>query len=255
MGVAQISEWVKEEETRKFDQIMEKIRKLLQTGGLSPGDRLLSERELSEKLEVSRSSIREALKVLEIYGVIEVRLGGRYIKSPDSESIVRPLAYSLILKNNAITELLETRKIIEIQSGKIAAVRRTAEDIIVLKDILSDMYTATKTNDLALKVESDYNFHCHIVNTCRNQVLSRVMSTISDLYREALTISRKKLGHFSGMEEGIYEQHYKIYEAIRNGEPETAEIRITEHIESLELELYQIEKGEQVIPPKSNTRK
>lgn len=244
-----ITEFIKQKkEGRAYEQVLKQIQDLILNGDLIPGDRLLSERELADKLEVSRTSLREALKALEMLGVVEVRAGGTYIKTPDKDSIIKPLALALVLDRNNTYELLEVRKMIETQAAKTAAVRRNSDDLIIMKQILKEMKVALDTNDLNLAVDSDYKFHWAISSACHNKVLTRVLSTISDLFREVLIITRKKLGKYQGMNQDIYGQHLSIYNAIKTGDSLLAETLVKEHLESLEMELRQIEMGEELKP-------
>lgn len=220
-------------------------------GELGPGDRLLSERELAEKLEVSRASIREALKALEMLGVVEVRAGGTYITVPNQNAIIQPLVYALILDQNTTWELVEVRKMIEAQTARLAAVRRTIDDLFVMKDVLRQMKEALSASNLTQAIDTDFRFHWAVVNACHNKVLTRIFTTISDVFSEVLATTRKKLGRYPGMDASIFAQHLSIYSAIRNGNPEEAERLMREHIESLQEDLVHLERGESVSPPKT----
>jgi GntR family transcriptional repressor for pyruvate dehydrogenase complex len=240
----------KEDSLKSYQKVMNKIRQMIIDGGLAEGDRLMSERELSDTLKVSRTVIREALKSLELLGVVEVKAGGTYISAPDLKNILESFSYSLVLDQVAIHELLETRKMIEIQAVKLAATRRTDSDLSALADILRTMKKAMLENDFQSSVEADYKFHFQLVKACQNRVLIRLMETISGLYQEVMAVTRRELGRFSGMDEGIYGQHLEIYKAIKNQDAQLAEISITNHLQSLEEELQMIEHGLEVVPPK-----
>jgi GntR family transcriptional repressor for pyruvate dehydrogenase complex len=240
----------KKEAPKSYQMVMNQIRQMIMDGGLKEGDRLMSERELAETLGVSRTVVREALKALELLGVVEVRAGGTYIRAPDLKNILETFTYSLALDRVAIYELLETRKMIEIQAAKLAAERRTESDLSALAEILQTMKEALQENDFEKNVEADYKFHYQMVKACQNRVLIRLIETISGLYQEVLSVTRQELRKFTGIDAGIYRQHLAIYKAIRDRDVQLAEKSITEHLHSLEEELQMIEKGLEDVPSK-----
>ncbi|MDQ6599089.1 FadR/GntR family transcriptional regulator [Bacillus salipaludis] len=222
---------------------MEEIRHLILEGGLSPGDRLLSERELSAQLKVSRTVIREALKALEMLGIVEVRAGGTYIKEPELKGVYHTLSYTMALDSVTISDLLEVRKIIEIQAIKLAATRRTSMDLAVLSEILVEMKQAMLEKDFERSVITDHEFHSYLVKCSQNKVLSIMMDATSDLFRESLAITREKLGQYNGMDNAIYTQHHVIFKAIKEQNLDLAEKIMMEHLNSLESELKMITQG------------
>ncbi|WP_335489564.1 FadR/GntR family transcriptional regulator [Neobacillus niacini] len=231
---------------------MEEIRHLILEGGLSPGDRLLSERELASQLQVSRTVIREALKSMELLGIVEVKAGGTFIKEPELNGIYHTLSYTMALDSVTITDLLETRKIIEVQAIKLAAVRRSSTNLSILSEILTEMKQALIENDLKKSVSADHKFHSYLVKSSQNKVLSIMMDATSDLFREVLSITREKLGQFNGMDKAIYAQHYSIFKAIKDQDVEFAETIMTEHLDSLDNELKLITQGIEPEPPKTD---
>lgn len=233
----------KESSVKSYVKIMEEIRHLILEGGLSPGDRLLSERELSAQLMVSRTVIREALKSLEMLGIVEVKAGGTFIKEPELKGIYHTLSYTMALDSVTISDLLETRKIIEVQAIKLASVRRTSTDLAIISEILKEMKQALIENDLGKSVAADHKFHSYLVKSSQNKVLSIMMDATSDLFREVLAITREKLGQYSGMDKVIYAQHYSIFKAINEQDAASAEKIMTEHLDSLENELKMIVQG------------
>ncbi|WP_187373179.1 FadR/GntR family transcriptional regulator [Bacillus rubiinfantis] len=222
---------------------MEEIRRLILEGGLVPGDRLLSERELASKLNVSRTVIREALKSLEMLGIVEVKAGGTFIKEPELQGVYHSLSYTMALDSVTEFDLLETRKIIEVQAVKLAAVRRNATDLAVLSEVLAEMKQALLAKDLEKSVAADYRFHSQLVKASHNKVISIMMEAVSDLFREVLSITREKLGQYSGMDKAIYAQHYTIFKAVKEQESDVAASLMTEHLETLENELKMIVQG------------
>ncbi len=197
-----------------YEQIVDQIGLLVAEGQLKPGDRLPSERELVERFQVSRASIREAISALEMMGLIEVRSGeGTYIRQVNIDSVLAPLAWMLFIEKDADLELYEARKILEVQAAGLAAER--AEE-----DELSDMFEALEVMRRDLQVQSlgedaDHHFHYAIARATHNKILMRLMNTISDTMRKTLITSRSRLYEDKSTPEKLYNEHYSLYEAIK----------------------------------------
>ena len=119
--------------SRLYEDVIKQIMNLIKNGILKPGDQLPTERELSEQLKVSRTSIREALRSMEMAGFLESRVGaggGTYIKEVTIDSIISPFADMLSIHNVSVLELLEVRLILETEVARLAALRRTEDDLI-----------------------------------------------------------------------------------------------------------------------------
>ena len=110
---------VKPIKTKKiYEEIVEQIKELFAQGDLKPGDKLLSEREFAERLQVSRASVREALSALEAMGLIEIKPGeGTFIRQMGVSSIIEPLALLLLMEKDQVFELFELRKILEVEAA------------------------------------------------------------------------------------------------------------------------------------------
>lgn len=223
--------------TRKiYEQIVDQIGQLVARGQLKPGDRLPSERELVERFQVSRASIREAISALEMMGLIEVRSGeGTYIRQVNIESVVTPLAWMLFIEKDTDLELYETRKILEVQAAGLAAER--AEDVEI-----NEMFEALEImrKDLELHQlgeDADHHFHYAIARATHNKILFRLMNTLSDTMRKSLKSSRSKLYEHEETPEKLYDEHFRIYEAIKNHDAEKAQKLMLDHLVGVENHL------------------
>lgn len=200
--------------TRKiYEEIVEQIRQLIRDGELNPGDRLLSERELCERLQVSRASVREALSALEIMGLIEVRPGeGTFIRQTSVDSIIGPMALILSMEKDTIMELLEVRKVLEVEAAGLAADRATQEELDEMGEALEEMI-----QDLAegrLGEAADHKLHYAIYKATRNSVLLRLMNTISDSMEQNIRTNRQRLYAIPGNPERLLKEHTAITRAI-----------------------------------------
>lgn len=225
--------------TRKiYEEIVEQIRQLVKEGQLKAGDRLPSERELAERLQVSRASLREALTALEIMGLLEVRSGdGNYVREINIESVVAPLAWVLSMEKDVVLELLEVRKILEVQAAGIAAERITEEGIGELEAALNKMKIDLETKDLG--EEADQRFHFAIARATNNKILIRLMDTISDTMQQTLQTSRKKLYTGKDTPKRLYCEHERIFDAIKKRDSVEANKQMLEHLLRVEKEMLQ----------------
>lgn len=224
--------------TRKiYEEIVEQIHELVKCGELKPGDKLPSERDLVNRLQVSRASIREALSALEMMGLLEVRSGeGTFMRKLKPESVIAPLAWMLSIEKGTVLELLEVRKILEVQAAQLAALRAQPEDIHELEEALEDMRQEIVNPELGGE-KADLRFHYAITRATKNQILILLMDTISDMMQQMLKASRAKLYAGKYTPKILYMEHAQIYDAIKNQDSIKASEHILEHLKGVEEEL------------------
>src|SRR5437763_2135948 len=122
---------------RRYEQVAEQIRRLISGGTLKPGDLLPPERDLATRLGVGRSSIRDAVRTLEVMGILEPRQGaGTVVRDLSSDSLVVPLATVLVRKRELVAELLDVRRILEPALAARAAKNATPDGVPGLEDSL-----------------------------------------------------------------------------------------------------------------------
>nr|WP_274377520.1 FadR/GntR family transcriptional regulator [Desulfotruncus arcticus] len=219
--------------------MVKQIKQLIREGSLAPGDQLLPERQLSEKLGVSRSAVREALCVLDSMGLVEITPGGgACIKKIGVESIVGPLASIMLKEKETVLDLLEALKIIEVGMIKLAAERASKSDLYQIREAAIEVY-----NDVANNRdddETDVNFHLAIARATQNSVLFNIMTMLSGLMKEAYGLSRKEL--LQGPIKICYYQNFEIYEAIKNNDAELAAKLIEDHLQMATCEIKRVNK-------------
>ena len=154
------------------NEIVEQMISMVRSGSLKLGEKLPSERQLAENLKVGRSSVREAMKVLEALGLIHRTNEGTIICEPGGND---PSIFFLSPSQTTILEVFETRKLMEIELAGLAAERATPEDIKKMIDALA------KTEDLKEVTQRDISFHRAIVEAAHNSVFSQVYKMISGL--------------------------------------------------------------------------
>lgn len=215
--------------TKLYEKIAEQIHHLIRDGVLKPGDKLPPERELAEMFQVSRSSLRDAIRALELTGLVEPRQGERtVIRTPSTDSLINPLAAMLLLERELVGELLEFRGMIEPTLARRAATYASTEDINHLRDILSRQKEKVDRGELA--IEEDSEFHYAIANVAKNSVVLKVLDAFMDLLRE----SRKQSLQVQGRLQKSLAGHHQILQAIEQRDASTAETAMRRHIEEIE---------------------
>mgnify|MGYP006265930409 CR=1 FL=1 len=213
---------------RLYESIVKQIQKLISSGTLKPGQKLPPERELAEELGVSRTSIREALRALEMMGYLESRVGvggGTYIKEITFSNIISPFSETLLQHDDFIVELLEVRLVLEIEVVRLAAERRSQEDLERLERAIQQMEQEIENGETGL--HGDNAFHAVLADAANNRVLEEFVRMCGDL----LEVEREEhLKTRSHEPKRALTQHYDILEAIRNQDGARAQRLMEDHI-------------------------
>lgn len=164
------------------EDVTERITDLIIRDGLKPGDQLATEKELTARLGVGRSSLREAIKTLCALGVLEIRHGtGTFVSSGSTSMLTRPLKWGLFLSGASVTDVIDARSAIEVALVQWAATRATAEDIARIAAILRDLEAAR--DDRPRYIEADLAFHMAIAQAARNEMLSTILTMMQHVLR------------------------------------------------------------------------
>lgn len=213
-----------------YEEIMEQIRGMIAGGALRPGDKLPSERDLSETLGVSRTSVREALTALEALGILDIKSGeGTFIRRSNDSETFAPLSVLLAVERNPEAQLMEVRRILETEAAALAAKRATAADVEKMEAALQVMKNSDSVKGA---VEADLRFHYTIAEATNNSVLLRIMNTVADLMHNDFRSDREALyAKFTGQ---VLDEHEAILKAIKDKNPDEAWARMLEHINNIE---------------------
>lgn len=230
------------EPIKKNSLVIELTRRLLDyifSGSIQPGEKLPTERQLQEALNVGRSSIREAIKVLNVLGILEVRQGdGTYLTKSDSGFLLESIEWGLLLGEKNVMDVIEARKEIEITVAKLAAERCTQEEIEELLVILEKLERSS-INDF---VELDVAFHLKLADMAKNSVFKNMLISIQSLLRTwiKLVINEAANTDFS------YSDHLNIYLAVSKKDQHEAEAAMRAHMEDASKRLIEVieKKGE-----------
>jgi len=223
-----------------YEIIFRKIQKDITEGKLAVGDKMPSERELAAQYQVSRTSIREAMRVLELGDVVEIRQGdGTFIKNVTFSSIKDKLAHVLTQSDKALLyEMLELRLILESQCAALAAMRATSQDIRQIAKALEMMKQARE--DEALGVQSDLDFHLAIAEATHNTVLQQLISSLTPHVRNTIEATRRHRLVSSDHYEQTFEEHKAIYIAISRGDSDVAKELMENHIRRIRQEISEL---------------
>ena len=221
----ELKDHVRNEPGHLTSSLLSLFKRLIAEGVLSPGDRLPAERELAEMVGVSRSSLRQALKVLEMMGVIDQRVGsGTRLNPADASILEEPLEFLILLQGITFDELMEARLIVEPELAARAATRATEADRQALERAIHRMEAGAEGTDSF--VESDLEFHRVVSAASGNRVCSMLFTVVHQSLEALIrfTSARAEPGH-------TIRFHRRILQAIREGDAEAARQRMREHIE------------------------
>jgi GntR family transcriptional repressor for pyruvate dehydrogenase complex len=215
------------------DAIAEHIQRLITEGALHPGDRLLPERELSDHLDVSRPSLRDALSKLVRLRLLEVDANGaHHISEVIGESIRDPLL--LLLKSpNGLLNYLEFRSIIEGAASGLAAQRASQLDREAIKTHFDRMVAAQRDDDSEKHAAADADFHMAIYEASHNLVFLHIMRSLEAVQRSDVSFNRKAIYDVHGKATVLFQHHRTIYEAIMARDVEKARDAAQLHVDKL----------------------
>jgi len=219
--------------TRIYEEIISRIRAMVEKGDLTDGDRLPSERELSTSLRVSRPSVREALKSLENQGFLEIRQGeGTFISRKHIEQSGEPLAANILTVKEYQIQILEIRRLVEPQIASLAAERATGDEMSRLEMTLSLQEEKVRMGETGADLGKI--FHYMIAEAAKNRLLIRIIDTATDLFSE----NRKRYLHFAQRAETSIRHHRKILNAITAGDSELAANSMKDHLDNIHETLF-----------------
>lgn len=224
---------------RVSEEIIRQVEQAIYSEKLLPGDRLAPERELAEQFGVSRITIRDALRVLESNGLIEIKVGangGAYIREPNLDSFSSSLNSMLKFKKATLIELTEARKIIETATAELAAERATPQDLENLRELVEAAKEAHKSGDLYYMPHS-VNFHSALAKAAKNYILELTVSSFRTLFFNVL----EKLMPTRDMAEKAQEDHWGIYEAVKAGNGELARELMSKHLSYFENKVHSLD--------------
>lgn len=215
-------------------QVMESIEEIIISQKLRPGDALPTEQQISDELGVSKSSVREAIKMLEALGVVEIRRGLCTVISEDpKQGYLNVFLSHLYLLSGSAEELREFRKIIEEAYTTYAIATAAEEDVAAIQNALEQF--RTHCQDGTLTVDDDLHFHNQILQATHNSFLISMGAALNALFQDSISISIQKYPEFA------LADHEKIFEGILQRRADLAAEAIEESADRWALSLPRIE--------------
>ncbi len=213
-------------EIQSADQVVRHVALLIESGALRPGDRLAPERELAEQLGVSRPTVRAGLHALAAMGVTESRQGaGTFITGGPPRLGAGPLSFLAALHGFTRDQIFEARKVLEVGAAGLAAERGLTDRLAPMAEEVTGMFAALSEPQTFLV--HDVRFHRAIAAASGNPVLLALVEMISSLVYEQ---RRMTVEHAIDLKESA-EMHRRIYQAIRDRDPERARLEMTKHLD------------------------
>lgn len=200
--------------TRLADTIAEHIQQLILEGVLQPGERLLAERELSAKLNVSRPSLREGLDKLIAQGLLTTNAqGATYVSDKIGKSLRDPLI-ALMDNEDARSDLMELRAVVEAAAAGYAAERASDINRQMLEDRFNAMIKSHEENDIDAIGRADAEFHFAIFEASHNVMMLHFMKSLEDVLRSSVYMNRQNLHRHRADSGFTIAEHRAIFEAI-----------------------------------------
>jgi GntR family transcriptional repressor for pyruvate dehydrogenase complex len=213
------------EHSTMSELVAKRLMKLLSNGAPKAGDRIPPERDLAVRLNVGRTTLREALKLLTMSGVLESRRGhGTYVRAEFVNCLSQQLAWPVLLNTNDVDMVLEVRSRLEVQAARLAAERATPADlerIGVFRQLLT-----IEGSDIERETALDLEIHDAIARTSRNKLLRDLIRSLHSTLRQYIMLSNEMTAEL----QTTVAEHQKVYDAIAARDPDAAESAMKEHL-------------------------
>ncbi|MFN8218248.1 MAG: FadR/GntR family transcriptional regulator [Solirubrobacterales bacterium] len=219
-----------------YEEVVERLREFIDVNELKPGDKLMPERELAEQLGVSRTSVRQAITALRVLGIVEVRPGdGAYLV--EAEELIPSLALEVLESEADHPMIWEVREAVETQAARLAAARRSDEDLERMEAALEAMEESVAAGGEG--IVGDRRFHEAILQASHNPLLQRLFEQLAD------AIDRTSQGSLSlkGQPAISLDAHRRVLRAIAAGDVPGASDRMREHTEASARTLLAARRG------------
>ncbi|MDQ7843006.1 MAG: FadR/GntR family transcriptional regulator [Armatimonadota bacterium] len=225
------------ERRKVYELLAERLLTRIGERHLRPGDPLPTERELTRLYRVGRSSVREALRMLESKGLIKPVGTGAFVVAEYTNPFNDSLNLLLTLKETSLRELFEVRKILEVEAAALAAARRTAADLEAMGRAVEEMEAGLASADRY--IAADLRFHLTVARATGNKVAVHLMHAIRGVLQEALA----SIYRIPGSPQQSIIQHRGILAAIASGDAADARWQMWQHLARVERDIEEILAG------------
>ncbi len=213
------------------EEIVKRLVNWILEEDLRSGDKLPSEREMISRFSVGRSSLREAIRILHAIGLVKVSVGeGMFVGHGDLSLIAQPLTLGLLMGEQSRDELIETRRLVEIETAGLAAERATQEEIEAIRLHLETMRGNQRIPERY--AQADLEFHLAIARGAHNRLLYNLLHTLRHIVGSL--ISKVVVDYDANHMPQSFKVHVPIYEAIEARDPRRARRAMAVHLDRLE---------------------
>ena len=219
-------------QTRAFEDVVRQIQEAILKGSLKPGARLPAERQLQDTFQVSRGTLREALRTLEQKGLITIKTGtagGAIVRAVDTKLVSESLDLLLRYQKISLKELAEFREAVEGVVASKAARKATRQDVRTLRALVRSIrgYLDADSFDWSGVVREDNRFHFHLARIAGNRIFESIVQTI---YENISPYFERFLSHERGLMERNYQDLCRILEAVEKRDPDAARLLVQRHV-------------------------
>lgn len=230
---------------RLSERIADRLETMITRGDYAPGDRLPAERVLAAHLDVSRPSLREAIRILADKGLVRTRPGGgSYVTETGDPGFVDPLVELLRKEPASRFDVLEIRHALEGTAAYHAAMRATVEDREQVHRRFETMIAMHEAGDPQAEIRADTHFHLSIVQAAHNRVLLQIMRGMFRLLQTSIGHNLEQLYQVPRVFEPLSRQHENLMKAVVEGDPERARGAAQEHMVFVEETLHRLDQEE-----------
>ena len=212
---------------RAFDNIIDQVREMLKSGELRPGQKLPNERAFAAQLGVSRNTVREALRMLEIAGLVTLKkghTGGAFVTDSNTEAVTQGIADGLTLTQFSISDLMEARIALETFIARKAAAEITDPELDELEQAVERARVVADTGDFPAQLSAHVEFHEKLTAAARNPILSSLAQPLLGLTHElALRVGPRSA-------EAVWEERQALIKALRNRDGDEAAHVVEEYL-------------------------
>ncbi len=222
------------ERRKVYELIAERLLTHISERRWKPGDPLPTERELMHLYHVGRSSVREALRILESQGLIRPASNGGFAVADYGSTLNHSIQMLLLLQQTNLRELFEVRKILEVEFAGLAATNRSDEDVARMARAIDDMVAGQSSE--SRYITADLQFHLTVAEASGNRIAVHMMHAIRELLHRALG----SIYHIPGSPQRSIAQHQQVRAAIAAGYPDEARQRMREHLLRVQGDIQEI---------------
>lgn len=207
--------------------VVERLQMLLEKKILKPGSKLPPEPEMCRLLGVSRPSLRQAYKAMDILGVIRAVPGdGTYINESTSKVLSVPLTFLMLMKKISVDDVFEFRILLEVNLARRAATHVSEQEMAAMRGLLDTMTSSLTAEGSERYLEAEYEFHNCVARAARNPLLLEIISMVGGVLWE----TRKELVNFVPDRSEDFKEHQRIYDAIAAHDSEAAADAMHQHL-------------------------